>query len=305
MDMSRLNSLRIVAALFLLWLPGLVTAQPTAEVSAVPILGSVGLAQTQENSCIAVWVPVGNKISITGIKWYNNDGTVVFPEVLVQSGSAEYPVSLPDAVPVATSVTGQSGAWSEVAFSSPVGSTSGGLYVIFRLPSGAHAQADGAGGGPALGYTHAAEGYPGWMSADGEDWSPVHPDYGFAVRPILTADGDALMFKSGRIGGGTKGDEAAGQVLAVTMLKPAMPNPFNPQTTLNFSLKADATVELAVFNLRGDLVRQLLSERRSAGEHSVVWNGRDRSGSALASGVYLARFVAGDVVMTQRLVLVQ
>jgi flagellar hook assembly protein FlgD len=89
------------------------------------------------------------------------------------------------------------------------------------------------------------------------------------------------------------------------MLKPAMPNPFNPQTTLNFSLKADATVELAVFNLRGELVRQLLSERRSAGEHSVVWNGRDRSGSALASGVYLARFVAGDVVMTQRLVLVQ
>lgn len=303
--MSNLNSVRIVAALFLLAGPGFVAAQPTVEVSAVPILGSMGLARTQESSCIAVWVPVGDKMAITGIKWYNNDGTAVFPEVLVQSGTADYPVALPDAVPVASNVAGQSGAWSEVAFSSPVGSASGGLYVIFRLPSDAHARADGVGGGPALGYTHAAEGYPGWMSADGEDWSPVHPDYGFAVRPILTADSDALMFKAARPGGGAKSDEAAGQVPAVTMLKPAMPNPFNPQTTLSFSLKEDATVELAVFNLRGELVRQLLSERRSAGEHSVEWNGRDRSGSALASGVYLARLVAGDVVMTQRLVLVQ
>ncbi|MBK7049179.1 MAG: hypothetical protein IPH48_22270 [bacterium] len=48
-----------------------------------------------------------------------------------------------------------------------------------------------------------------------------------------------------------------------------------------------------------------MSERKSTGDYSVVWNGRDQSGSALASGVYLARFVAGPVVMTQRLVLVQ
>jgi flagellar hook assembly protein FlgD len=84
-----------------------------------------------------------------------------------------------------------------------------------------------------------------------------------------------------------------------------MPNPFNPQTTLNFSLKDDAMVDLAVFSLRGERVRQLVSESRSAGEHSIVWNGRDQSGAALPSSVYLARFSAGGVVMTQRLVLVQ
>jgi hypothetical protein len=197
-----------------------------------------------------------------------------------------------------------------MVFSNPVGSTSGGLYVIFRVPAGSQALSDGAGGGPALGYTVAAEGYPGWMSSDGEDWSPVHPDYGFAVRPILVEGGGAMMFKSSRSAGGLNEPPADGQTSSsalptVTALRPAMPNPFNPQTTLSFSLKEDAMVDLAVFSLRGERVRQLVSERKSTGDYSVVWNGRDQSGSALASGVYLARFVAGPVVMTQRLVLVQ
>jgi len=307
MDMLRIHTL-IPATLLLV--PLLAMAEPTADLSAVEVLGSVGLAQAQENSCIAVWVPVADDMAIGGMKWYNNDGLTAFPEILVQSGTADYPVALPDAATVAANVIGPSGAWGEVTFSSTVGSTSGGLYVIFRVPAGSQAQADGAGGGPALGYTVAAEGYPGWMSSDGEDWSPVHPDYGFAVRPILVEGDSAMMFKSGRAAGGMK-DPATGEhspraaLPTVTVLRPAMPNPFNPQTTLSFSLKEDAVVELAVFSLRGERVCQLVSESRSAGEHSVIWNGRDQSGAALPSGVYLARFSAGGVVMTQRLVLVQ
>lgn len=302
------SSALFLAGLFLV--PALAAAEPTADVSAVDVLGSLGLAQSQQSSCIAVWVPVADDMAIGGIKWYNNDGLTVFPEVLVQSGTADYPVALLDAATVAANVTGHSGAWSEVAFSSSVGSASGGLYVIFRVPAGSQAQSDGAGGGPALGYTVAAEGYPGWMSADGEDWSPVHPDYGFAVRPILVEGGGAMMFKSSRSAGGMNEPPADGQMPSsalptVTVLRPAMPNPFNPQTTLSFSLKEDTMVDLAVFSLRGERVRQLVSERKSTGDYSVVWNGRDQIGSALASGVYLARFVAGDVVMTQRLVLVQ
>ena len=294
----------------LLLVPMLAMAVPTADVTAVEVLGSVGLAQAQENSCIAVWVPVADDMAIGGMKWYNNDGLTAFPEILVQSGSADYPVALPDAATVATNVTGPSGAWGEVTFSSTVGSTSGGLYVIFRVPDGSQAQSDGTGGGPALGYTVAAEGYPGWMSSDGEDWSPVHPDYGFAVRPILVEGGSAMMFKSGRAAGGMN-DQPTDVLVpspalpTATVLRPAMPNPFNPQTTLSFSLKDDAMVDLAVFSLRGERVRQLVSERKSTGDYSVVWNGRDQIGSALPSGVYLARLSAGGVVMTQRLVLVQ
>jgi hypothetical protein len=242
MDMLRIHTLTPAA---LLLVPLLAMAEPTADLNAVEVLGSVGLAQAQENSCIAVWVPVADDLAMGGMKWYNNDGLTAFPEVLVQSGTADYPVALADAATVATNVTGPSGAWGEVTFSSTVGSSNGGFYVIFRVPAGSQAQADGAGGGPALGYTVAAEGYPGWMSADGEDWSPVHPDYGFAVRPILVEGGSAMMIKSGRAAGGMK-DPATGEqspspaLPTVTVLRPAMPNPFNPQTTLRFSLKGVA-----------------------------------------------------------------
>jgi hypothetical protein len=308
--MSAPTLFRLLAVTALIGLPAPALAVPSGDVSTVEVLGSLGLEQAQQNSCIAVWVPVGNNMAISGMKWYNNDGTVAFPEVLVQSGTAEYPVALPDAFPVAVNVSGQSGAWSEVSFSELVGSLSGGLYVIFRVPEGAMVQADGAGGGPAVGYTVAAEGYPGWMSADGEDWAPVHPDFGFAVRPILVESSAAMMFKSASKPGAKEDNLAPGQTptgvaLLPTTLRPATPNPFNPQTTLSFSLRADRDVDLAVFNLKGELVKRLVSERMVAGEHSVVWDGRDHRGSSLASGVYFARFVAGDTAMTQRLVLVQ
>jgi hypothetical protein len=94
-------------------------------------------------------------------------------------------------------------------------------------------------------------------------------------------------------------------VFLPTTLYPASPNPFNPRTTLKFSLREAGQVDLAVFNVRGELVRRLISERREAGEYAEVWDGRDRSGAALASGVYFARFASGEVAMTQRLVLLQ
>ncbi|MDP2323291.1 MAG: hypothetical protein Q8N51_04585, partial [Gammaproteobacteria bacterium] len=256
---ERWTATRLVLAVATAW-GTLALARPSEDLATVEVLGALGLAQARENSCIAVWVPVPEGMSMTGVKWYNNDGTVAFPELLAQSGTADYPVALPDAATVATAVTGSSGGWSEVTFSAPVGSMSGGLYVIFRVPDGAQAHADGPGGGPAIGYTVAAEGYPGWLSSDGEDWSPVHADFGIAVRPLLVAGSAGMMFKSGRTPGGMKDDPSAAEIAAlpqITTLHPATPNPFNPQTTLRFSLREAATVDLAVFNLKGELIRRL------------------------------------------------
>lgn len=304
---ERLTAKSLALAIATAW-GTLAAAVPSEDLAAVEVLGALGLAQAQENSCIAVWVSVPEGMSMTGVEWYNNDATVAFPELLVQSGSADYPVALPDAATVATAVTGSSVSWSEVAFSAPVGSMSGGLYVIFRIPGGAQALANGPGGGPAIGYTAAAEGYPGWLSSDGEDWSPVHPDFGFAVRPVLAAGPAGMMFKSGRSPGGIKDDPSPPEIAAltrITTLHPATPNPFNPQTTLRFSLREAASVDLAVFNLKGELIRRLISAGMDAGEHEVTWDGRDRGGMALASGVYLVRLIAGDVTMTQRVLLIQ
>jgi flagellar hook assembly protein FlgD len=82
-------------------------------------------------------------------------------------------------------------------------------------------------------------------------------------------------------------------ILNPTSLDPASPNPFNPQTTLKYSPQDAGKVNLAVYNLRGELVKQLVHEQKSPGANSVVWDGNGRDGSAVASGMYPARFVAG------------
>jgi aminopeptidase N len=76
------------------------------------------------------------------------------------------------------------------------------------------------------------------------------------------------------------------------------PNPFNPSTTIRFELPAAQEVSVSVFDAAGRLVATLLDGPRGAGAHQVVWDGRDRSGSRSASGVYFVRLstaAGGDV----------
>ncbi|HET7498250.1 MAG TPA: FlgD immunoglobulin-like domain containing protein [Candidatus Eisenbacteria bacterium] len=67
------------------------------------------------------------------------------------------------------------------------------------------------------------------------------------------------------------------------------PNPFNPVTTIRFAVSRDSRVALRVYNVRGQLVKTLADERMAQGMHEVNWDGRDTSGSHVASGVYYAR----------------
>jgi hypothetical protein len=71
------------------------------------------------------------------------------------------------------------------------------------------------------------------------------------------------------------------------------PNPFNPSTSISFSLPSRQAVNLRIVTVRGGLVRQLLADVRDAGEHQVVWDGRDDQGRLMGSGVYLAVVEAG------------
>lgn len=88
-------------------------------------------------------------------------------------------------------------------------------------------------------------------------------------------------------------------------LEQNIPNPFNSQTTIGFSLVQDAPVELAIYNLSGQRVATLVDGQRMAGRYSVQWDGRDDTGYALASGVYLYRLRSGRHVETRKLLLLQ
>jgi len=71
------------------------------------------------------------------------------------------------------------------------------------------------------------------------------------------------------------------------------PNPFNPMTKIRFAVSKDSHVALRVYNVRGQLVKTLVNERMGQGMHEVSWDGKDRTGSHVASGVYYAK-VASD-----------
>jgi len=69
-------------------------------------------------------------------------------------------------------------------------------------------------------------------------------------------------------------------------LKQNYPNPFNPRTRIEFSLEKPGNVDIAVYDVSGRLVASLLSEKMSAGDHYVTWNGQTRSGSPAPAGQY-------------------
>ncbi len=68
------------------------------------------------------------------------------------------------------------------------------------------------------------------------------------------------------------------------------PNPFNPSTTIRFDLPQPQLAQIAIYNLRGQLVRELLTQSLPAGSHEVVWDGRSDYGNCVASGLYFYRF---------------
>ncbi|RLC56948.1 MAG: hypothetical protein DRH89_04555, partial [Candidatus Cloacimonadota bacterium] len=64
------------------------------------------------------------------------------------------------------------------------------------------------------------------------------------------------------------------------------PNPFNPSTTIEFSIRSDSKIELSIYNIKGQKVKQLISNQLTLGEHSIIWKGDDDSGSSVSSGIY-------------------
>ncbi|MCC6962701.1 MAG: S8 family serine peptidase [candidate division Zixibacteria bacterium] len=83
------------------------------------------------------------------------------------------------------------------------------------------------------------------------------------------------------------------------------PNPFNPTTTIKYFLPEVANVELVIVNVMGQTVRTLVNAMQAPGEHSVMWDGRDQSGVAVASGIYLYKMRAGDFTETRKMVLMK
>lgn len=97
-------------------------------------------------------------------------------------------------------------------------------------------------------------------------------------------------------------EEMAAAVRAVHLFR-NRPNPFSPETRIDFQLPQAGQVELEVFSVNGRLVRALVREERIAGIHSVLWDGRDDSGQKVPGGVYFYNLTAPGTKQSRQMIL--
>jgi hypothetical protein len=88
-------------------------------------------------------------------------------------------------------------------------------------------------------------------------------------------------------------------------LRQNVPNPFNPDTRIDYDLPAPMNVRLEVINILGQTVKTLVNDFQTAGTKTVIWNGSDDAGAPVASGVYFYRINAGDNVATKKMMMLK
>jgi subtilisin family serine protease len=125
-----------------------------------------------------------------------------------------------------------------------------------------------------------------WVDIDSND--PANPQIDVPVELEVTPDASSVA-----------------EVPLAFALLGAVPNPFNPQTTIRFTLPVEGFTNLHLYDVRGRLVRALVHELRPGGLNEAIWNGRDQQGRAVASGTYFARLQFDNWTSVKNLVLVR
>jgi len=83
-------------------------------------------------------------------------------------------------------------------------------------------------------------------------------------------------------------------------LKPNYPNPFNPSTMINYQLPIISEVDLSIYNMLGEKVTTLVSEKQRAGNYNIKWNAEN-----YASGIYLYKLVSNGITEVRKCVLLR
>ena len=137
------------------------------------------------------------------------------------------------------------------------------------------------------------------QNGDGDDWSADEGvKYGAAATFFIPYELQSGILSSD---GPTAIVEVERAVLPDSYgLADAYPNPFNPQTTIDFTVPARTRdiVKLDVYNSAGQFVVSLVDEVLAAGAYQTTWDGRDSQGRQVSSGVYMYRMTAGTYSVT-------
>ena len=120
----------------------------------------------------------------------------------------------------------------------------------------------------------------------------------------ISNDAFMLMIDDVAVRGSDSIDDPTVPALS-TALNSNYPNPFNPETTISYSLSQGENVKIEVYNVRGQLVRTLVNENKAAGHHKVVWTGVDNNNRPVSSGVYYYKMTAGKYSSSKKMILMK
>lgn len=81
-------------------------------------------------------------------------------------------------------------------------------------------------------------------------------------------------------------DESTNPIIPKKIEAVNYPNPFNPSTTIQFGLPVDSDVKINIYNIKGQKIKALVSQKMIAGTHKVEWNGKDQMNKSVSSGIY-------------------
>lgn len=147
---------------------------------------------------------------------------------------------------------------------------------------------------------------------DGNKWNALGSGLDYTVKNIARHGEDLFVTGEFTTAGGkdspyvARWSETAAAPDAVTTFVRVgqnYPNPFNPTTTIEYALPHAAHVSLQIYDTAGRVVQTLVNGRRDAGPHTATWDGRDRRGAVVESGLYFYRLeAAGSTTVTRKMV---
>ena len=83
------------------------------------------------------------------------------------------------------------------------------------------------------------------------------------------------------------------------------PNPFNPTTSISYSLAKDSDVEISIYNMKGQLVKTLVKAKQEAGNHVTTWNGRNSDNNAVSSGLYFYKMKTNSYTKVNKMLMLK
>ena len=83
------------------------------------------------------------------------------------------------------------------------------------------------------------------------------------------------------------------------------PNPFNPETTINYSIPKTAWMSLSIYDIRGELVSTIIDEVMSPGDYSVTWKGNNFINRQMPTGIYFAILKTNKILISHKLLLMK